>query len=107
MVTEKTTQEAVDLLCQLIKTPRTSREEGAAADLLQQWMEERGMGPQREENNLWCTAPGYDPERKTLLLCAHIDTVRPVSDGLAHPTRLRGKANGCMGWEPTTMGPRW
>ena len=79
MVTEKTTQEAVDLLCQLIETPRTSREEGAAADLLQQWMEERGMGPQREENNLWCTAPGYDPKRKTLLLCAHIDTVRPVS----------------------------
>lgn len=79
MTTNDMTQEAVALLCRLIETPRVSREETAAADLLQAWMDERGLAPRREQNNLWCVAPGYDPERTTLLLCAHIDTVRPVS----------------------------
>lgn len=79
MTTNDMTQEAVALLCRLIETPRVSREETAAADLLQAWMDERGMAPRREQNNLWCVAPDYDPQRTTLLLCAHIDTVRPVS----------------------------
>ena len=72
-------QEAVELLCRLIETPRISREEPAAADLLEAWMKERDMAPQREANNLWAVAPGYDPKRPSLLLNAHIDTVRPVS----------------------------
>lgn len=79
MPIERLTQEAVELLKQLIETPRISREEQAAADLLEQYMRTRGLCPQREANNLWCVAPDYDSEKKTLLLCAHIDTVRPVS----------------------------
>lgn len=76
---EKRTQEAVELLTRLIETPRVSREETAAADLLYNWMQERDMQPKREGNNVWSIAPGYDPQRKTLLLNAHIDTVKPVS----------------------------
>lgn len=77
------TQEAVELLKQLVQTPRISREETAAADLLQQQMQRWGLQPQREANNLWSVAPDYNPERKTLLLNAHIDTVRPV-EGWQH-----------------------
>lgn len=76
---EALTQEAVALLCRLIETPRMSREETAAANLLESWMAEQGLEPQRDGNNLWSVAPGYVPERQTLLLCAHIDTVKPVS----------------------------
>lgn len=77
------TKEAVDLLQRLIEIPRISREEQEAANLLECWMKERGLTPHREENNLWVMANDYDPERQTLLLCAHIDTVRPVT-GWSH-----------------------
>ena len=33
----------------------------------------------RHLNNIWCIAPGYDESRPTLLLDAHIDTVKPVA----------------------------
>lgn len=69
----------IELLKQLIATPRISRDETAAADLLESYMREQGLTPQRHHNNLWEVAPGYDENRPTLLLNAHIDTVRPVS----------------------------
>lgn len=73
------TKEAITLLSQLIAIPRISREEREAANLLQTQMELWGLSPQRKGNNLWSIAPDYDEKRPTLLLCAHIDTVRPVS----------------------------
>lgn len=73
------TNEAVELLKQLIATPRISREETKAADLLESFMHERGLNTQREANNLWVIADGYEAQRPTLLLNAHIDTVKPVA----------------------------
>ena len=77
----------MELLTRLIETPRVSREETAAADLLYNWMQERDMQPKREGNNVWSIAPGYDPQRKTLLLNANIDTVKPVSGWTREPHR--------------------
>lgn len=71
--------QALALLEQLIATPRPSRHEGRAADLLQDFMQQRGLEPRREKNNVWALAPHYDEHRPTLMLCAHIDTVRPVA----------------------------
>ena len=84
---DELTQEAVELLCRLIETPRMSREETVAANLLESWMAERGLEPQRDGNNLWSVTPGYTSERPTLLLCAHIDTVKPVSGWIRPPHR--------------------
>lgn len=78
-MTSTLTQEAVALLGRLIATPRISRDETAAADLFGQFLTANHISYQREANNIWCTAPGYDAARPTLLLNAHIDTVRPVS----------------------------
>lgn len=79
---------AVELLCRLIEVPRISREETAAADLLQDYMTgELGLEVHRHGNNLWSVAPDPDPERETLLLCAHIDTVRPVAGWQRDPFR--------------------
>lgn len=75
----------IELLKQLIATPRISRDETAAADLLESYMREQGLTPQRHHNNLWEVAPGYDENRPTLLLNAHIDTVRPVSAWTRNP----------------------
>ena len=80
MVNERITEKAIELLCRLIEVPRVSREETAAADLLQAYMQgELGLEVQREGNNLWSIAPDFDDKKQTLLLNAHIDTVKPVA----------------------------
>ena len=80
MVNERITERAIELLCRLIEVPRVSREETAAADLLQAYMQgELGLEVQREGNNLWSIAPDFDDKKQTLLLNAHIDTVKPVA----------------------------
>lgn len=76
---------AVSLLCKLIDTPSLSREERAAADLLESALSSAGLSTRREINNVWSIAPGYDPSRPTLLLNAHMDTVRPVSSWTRPP----------------------
>ena len=80
MSNETLTEQAVELLCRLIEVPRVSREETAAADLLQDYMEhDLGLDVKREGNNLWSVQPNFDPQKETLLLNAHIDTVKPVA----------------------------
>ena len=48
------TKEAVELLKKLIATPSVSRDEKAAADVLEAYMKEKGLNPQRHGNNVWC-----------------------------------------------------
>ncbi|MBR4130855.1 MAG: M20 family metallo-hydrolase [Bacteroidaceae bacterium] len=80
MFNESLTEQAVELLCRLIEVPRISGEEEAAADLLQDYMEnELGLEVKRDFNNLWSVQPNFDAEKPTLLLNAHIDTVKPVA----------------------------
>ena len=71
--------DAVDLLKRLIATPSVSRDEAAAADVMEGYMQEKGLSPQRSGNNLWCMSDGFDAENPTILLNAHIDTVKPVA----------------------------
>ena len=56
-------QDATDLLVKLIETPRTSRNEAQAADMLEDVMRNKyGMDVQRDGNNLWCIAGDYTTE---------------------------------------------
>lgn len=88
METERLTQEAIELLCKLIAIPRVSREEKEAADMLEWHMRrEYGMDVHRTGNNLWCTTGHYKEGRPTLMLNAHIDTVRPTSKWQHDPYR--------------------
>lgn len=82
---EKYVTEAVELLQELIRTPRVSRDETAAADILEQWMKERGLTPQRVGNNLLLVCNDYDPAKETIMLNAHIDTVKPVASWTRDP----------------------
>ena len=71
---------AVQLLSQLIETPRISREESQASQLLYDYMTEVcHLDVKRHGCNLWTIAPDFDANKPTLLLNAHIDTVKPVS----------------------------
>ncbi len=72
------TDDAVRLLCRMIEIPSTSRNEQDVADMLEHCLrQDYAMDVQRDGNNLWSIAPGYSPERPTLMLNAHIDTVKP------------------------------
>ena len=72
--------QAVQLLSQLIETPRISREESQASQLLYDYMTEVcHLDVKRHGCNLWTIAPDFDANKPTLLLNAHIDTVKPVS----------------------------
>lgn len=82
---DKYIDEAVALLQQLIRTPRVSRDESAAADLMEQWMKARGLNPERIGNNLMLISDDFIPERETILLNAHIDTVKPVASWTRDP----------------------
>jgi len=81
----KDLNDAVELLRELIATPRVSREETAAADIMAARMEQWGLQPQREANNVWAICPDYDAQRPTLLLNAHIDTVKAVPSWTRDP----------------------
>ena len=81
--------DAVELLKELIATPRVSREEHAAADIMERRMQEWGLRPKRLANNVWAVCSDYDSRRPTLLLNAHIDTVKAVSTWSMPPCEPR------------------
>lgn len=72
------TDEALELLQTLISKPSVSRTEQEAADAMCAFMDKHGISHQRVGHNIFCVAPDYDPQRPTLLLNAHIDTVKPA-----------------------------
>ena len=78
------TNEAVELLSELISTPSVSRDEKAAADLLQRKIKEWGLPCKRIGNNL-IVAKRLSKKKPTLLLNAHIDTVKPVATWTRDP----------------------
>jgi acetylornithine deacetylase len=70
-----------------------------------------GLNPKREANNLWAVADNYNEAKPTLLLNAHIDTVKPVQTWTRNPhqpsiedDRLYGLgSNDCGGGLVTLM----
>lgn len=88
---------ALTLLERLVQTPSFSREEEAAADLLGRYLTDCGIPFQRCGNNIWALHPDYHPKKETLLLCAHLDTVRPAAGWESDPftpIRREGKVIG-------------
>lgn len=96
--------DAVALLKQLISIPSESHEEEAAADFLEQQMKKWALPVRRIGNNL-LVQDDIDADKPTILLNAHIDTVKPVSSWTRSPftpqiegDRLYGLgANDCGG----------
>jgi len=68
----------IELLRHLISVPSPSRDEGATASVIYEYLEARGGAPRRIGNNVWALAAGYDPAKPTLMLNSHHDTVRPA-----------------------------
>ncbi|MBQ5981530.1 MAG: M20 family metallo-hydrolase [Prevotella sp.] len=77
--------DAISLLQKLIATPSISREEVHAADVFENELKSYGLDYERKGNNLWCIPPQMEAGKPTLLLNAHIDTVKPVASWKRNP----------------------
>ncbi|GHT54142.1 acetylornithine deacetylase [Bacteroidia bacterium] len=89
--------DAVDLLKKLITIPSVSRDETAAANLLEKYLQHQNLRPKRKGNNVWAMSPHWDKTNPTILLNSHIDTVKSVA-GWTHdpftPVEEKGKLYG-------------
>ena len=79
------TNDAVELLKALIATPSVSRDETNAANLMGRYLDRWGLPYGREGNNLWVGCQDWDNNRPTVMLNAHLDTVKPVATWTREP----------------------
>ena len=72
--------DARKLLCKMVETPSVTFSEEAVSDCICKALMFWGIRHERIGNNIICYQNSFDPAKKTLLLCAHMDTV-PAADG--------------------------
>ena len=72
----------ITLLQRMIQTPSISGEEDAVCTMLEQWMTAEGIAVRRVGNNLWAEC---GEGQETVLLNAHIDTVKPSASYTRDP----------------------
>ena len=79
------TEQAINLLQSIIKTPSFSRQEDSVADMLEKFIKDQGLPLERIGNNLLILDKKRYLKEPTLLLNSHIDTVKPVSSWSEDP----------------------
>lgn len=79
MTKEKLAEESIELLKKMIATPSTSRNESDVADVIQNWMLEKGLLVNRFGNNIIVRQENCSIDKPVILLNSHIDTVKPAS----------------------------
>ncbi len=72
------TRQATDLLRTLIATPSVSRDENAAADVVEAFLRDHGVRTRRYADNIVALPERFVPGLPVLMLNSHIDTVRPA-----------------------------
>lgn len=70
-------QDCIQLLKDLIATPSYSKQEEDTATLLSRFFIKKEIEFERKYNNIMAYANGFDPEKPTIWLNSHHDTVRP------------------------------
>lgn len=78
-------QDAIQLLKKLIETPSFSQEETATASLIEEFLNKKGIQTQRSGNNIWAFANEFDPQKPTIWLNSHHDTVKPNAGYTRNP----------------------
>lgn len=90
-------EEITGLLSSLVATPSFSGNEAATADLLSEFLRQKGVPVSRKLNNVWARNKHFDAGLPTLLLNSHHDTVKPT-DGYTrdpfHAEIIDGKLYG-------------
>ena len=75
--TDILTNEAIELLKQLISTPSFSKEESETAAVIGKFFALKGIAGSRVGNNLFSVNQYFDENKPTILLNSHHDTVKP------------------------------
>ena len=78
-------EKAVDLLKDLISIKSFSGMEDKTANRIEKWFLDNKIDYKRTNNNVWAKNKFYDPNKPTLLLNSHHDTVRPNSAYTKNP----------------------
>lgn len=94
---QKMKTEAIELLKRMIEIPSTSRNETQVANMIEEFIKEKGLTANRKGNNIWIVSDNFSNEKKTILLNAHIDTVKPVSAWKSNPYKATVKENKIIG----------
>ncbi len=76
-VSQQLKLEGIQLLKSLISCPSFSGEEEGTAKILVNFLAENGIQFERLGNNIWAKNLYFDPDKPSLLLNSHHDTVRP------------------------------
>ena len=79
------TRTAVSLLRKMVSIPSPSFKEGEVSNAVSDFLSESGIAFTRQKNNIIAIRPDYSPEKRTLMLCAHLDTVNPADDYTFNP----------------------
>lgn len=66
-----------NLLSKLIATPSFSKGEEETADLIEDFFSSKNMECNRKGNNVWAFPKKFDPDKPSILLNSHHDTVKP------------------------------
>jgi acetylornithine deacetylase len=69
--------DAINLLKSLIRTESFSKQEDKTAELINTFLNERGIPTHRLKNNVWAFNKHFDAKKPTILLNSHHDTVNP------------------------------
>jgi len=71
------TADAIGLLKKLIATPSFSKEEDNTAEIIENFLEAKGVNTYSYLNNIYARNKFFDESKPTILLNSHHDTVRP------------------------------
>src|SRR5690606_7500906 len=82
---EKLVQDSTGLLRDLIRIPSFSKEENQTADVIERFLQQRGVRTFRKMNNIWAYNKFFDSSKPTILLNSHHDTVKPNTGYTPNP----------------------
>ena len=82
---EKLVQDSTGLLRDLIRIPSFSKEENQTADVIERFLQQRGVRTFRKMNNIWAYNKFFDSSKPTILLNSHHDTVKPNTGYTRNP----------------------
>lgn len=87
MKQKELTENAINLLKNLIETPSFSSEEDHTAALIEGWFKHYQIPFKRSKNNIWAINKHFNKNKQTLLLNSHHDTVKPNNGYTKDPFR--------------------
>ena len=97
MTADQLTYEATELLKELISIESLSTQEDKTAEAIEKFFSKHGVNTTRKGNNVWAKNAAFNPNKQTILLNSHHDTVKPNAGWTLDPfkpTVIDGKLHG-------------